>query len=215
MNKARKELIAKGLQEYHEAFMACDKEKLRAFFHPDYQATEGGQTFDFEHRFERAVLAKQRYGIYFINFVGFEIINEHAVLFHTHFYGHDTILDKASERHISAYSEFSGDLVIREVYISSPPLTGDFDAALANVTIEENYKHKLFQLLEHVNFNHISLTLREINCLFHYLIGKSYREIGELLFISNKTVDSHLSNIKIKCGLENTKQLKSYFKILP
>lgn len=42
------------------------------------------------------------------------------------------------------------------------------------------------------------LTLREAECLFYLLRGKSAREIGNQLNISPKTVEYYIANVKIK-----------------
>lgn len=54
------------------------------------------------------------------------------------------------------------------------------------------------------------LTEREIDVLRSVACGMSNREIGEALFISEKTVKTHVSNILSKLGLEDRTQLAIY-----
>jgi DNA-binding CsgD family transcriptional regulator len=48
---------------------------------------------------------------------------------------------------------------------------------------------------------------RELECIKYFLLGKSMREIGEQLFISPRTVETHLENIKIKMGCSKKSDL--------
>ncbi len=48
------------------------------------------------------------------------------------------------------------------------------------------------------------LTSKESKVLFYVLTGKSSKKIAEILFLSPKTVEFHIQNIKIKLGLKNT-----------
>ncbi len=65
------------------------------------------------------------------------------------------------------------------------------------------------------------LTERESVCLFYLIRGKSASEIGQMLNISKRTVESHIENIKIKMNCEKKSSLieKSlwlgYLNILP
>jgi DNA-binding CsgD family transcriptional regulator len=53
------------------------------------------------------------------------------------------------------------------------------------------------------NCTSFELSVREIGVLRLILEGKTYKEVGELLFISEKTVDSHMQNIYAKVGVRN------------
>lgn len=53
-------------------------------------------------------------------------------------------------------------------------------------------------------------TNRELECLHYFAIGKSSSEIGELLDISKRTVESHIKNIKSKVGVKKTTALIYY-----
>jgi len=54
------------------------------------------------------------------------------------------------------------------------------------------------------------LSKREVQVLALVATGKSLREIGEELFISVKTVETHKQHIQDKLGLKNTAQLVKY-----
>ncbi len=54
------------------------------------------------------------------------------------------------------------------------------------------------------------LSRREEEVLRHIASGKSLREIGEALFISSKTVETHKIHIQDKLGLTNTAQLVKF-----
>lgn len=50
-------------------------------------------------------------------------------------------------------------------------------------------------------------TPREIECVQHVITGKSAKETAQLLNLSPRTVEQHLSNIKRKAGCKKTSQL--------
>lgn len=54
------------------------------------------------------------------------------------------------------------------------------------------------------------LSKREAEVLRHIALGYPNREIGEKLFISTKTVDTHRSNILQKLELKTTADLVRY-----
>lgn len=56
----------------------------------------------------------------------------------------------------------------------------------------------------------IELSKREADCLYHLCLGKSAKETGEMLFISPRTVETHLENIKQKTFCKSKLQLMSY-----
>lgn len=81
---------------------------------------------------------------------------------------------------------------------------------------EEPYKKfreqiKLNKIHLLVNSDDIVITLREYQCLMHLSKGKSAKEIGKILNISCRTVESHLANIKTKTGCVLTSQLIDMF----
>jgi DNA-binding CsgD family transcriptional regulator len=51
------------------------------------------------------------------------------------------------------------------------------------------------------------LSAREIQVLRLVLEGKTYAEVSDLLYISKKTVDSHIQNIYGKVGVRNKLEL--------
>ena len=70
-------------------------------------------------------------------------------------------------------------------------------------------------------YSSIGLTERESQCLYYFLHGKSAKEIAQLLFISNKTVESHIEKVKTKIGVSKKAELYDFaiannlLKILP
>lgn len=58
-----------------------------------------------------------------------------------------------------------------------------------------------------IDGENIRLTPREMRCLIHYCQCKSAKSIGKLLSVSPKTVEFHLSNVKIKLKMRTREQL--------
>ncbi|MBL7006632.1 MAG: helix-turn-helix transcriptional regulator [Spirochaetia bacterium] len=51
------------------------------------------------------------------------------------------------------------------------------------------------------------ITPREKEIIFLLLSGKSNKEIGEKLFVSHRTVETHVYNIYRKCSVKNKLEL--------
>ena len=51
------------------------------------------------------------------------------------------------------------------------------------------------------------LTKKELECFFHMLRGKSATEIAAISFRSLKTIETHMQNIKYKCGVNKKSEL--------
>jgi len=71
-------------------------------------------------------------------------------------------------------------------------------------------KEKLEIILPQKLKTQYSLTDREIEIVKLLMKGKSSGEIGELLFISKNTVDTHRRNILEKTGLKTTVELNNF-----
>lgn len=64
------------------------------------------------------------------------------------------------------------------------------------------------QLLDASAFRNLSQ--RELEVLFHLSQGKSNREIGDALALSEKTIRNHISNLLNKLGMSNRIELATY-----
>jgi DNA-binding CsgD family transcriptional regulator len=53
------------------------------------------------------------------------------------------------------------------------------------------------------NANKYKLTIRECECVFLLIRGKSAKEIGALLSLSKRTIESYIENIKNKMDCKN------------
>ncbi len=62
------------------------------------------------------------------------------------------------------------------------------------------------ELVNHKNDPHL-LTLREQECVYYLVRGCTFLEIAQKLFISARTVESHITNIKHKLGVNTRSEL--------
>jgi DNA-binding CsgD family transcriptional regulator len=58
----------------------------------------------------------------------------------------------------------------------------------------------------------IELTTRENECLYYLLAGKSAKQTAAILNISQRTVEFHLDNIKLKAGCRTKIELAGKVK---
>ena len=84
-----------------------------------------------------------------------------------------------------------------------------FTDALTKLVFEDFFNHEKAKKVVNIKLPD-QLTHRENEVLALVAEGKSSREIGEMLFISIKTVDTHKSNILDKLGLKNSAELTKY-----
>lgn len=105
--------------------------------------------------------------------------------------------------------------------------TGYFVIVIAyvkNLIYESNLEYKLLEKLEAQNnsipqkqyhfkdrFNNLGLTKREEEIVKFILEGHNYKQIAQILNITEKTVSKHTSNIFKKIGVENINGLVLYF----
>lgn len=93
------------------------------------------------------------------------------------------------------------------VPIHSPPRSID------NPDVNEIQFSKLTQVSRYYlsgPYQGIYLTNREVECLNWSVMGKTMEEISIILYISKKTVERHIDNIKRKLHLEKQSQLISF-----
>jgi DNA-binding NarL/FixJ family response regulator len=83
-----------------------------------------------------------------------------------------------------------------------------FNDAIMKLVFEDFYTHE--KLKSPSNKLPNDLTKREYEVLGHVASGKSNKEVGETLFISIKTVETHKTHILEKLGLKNTTELVKY-----
>lgn len=59
------------------------------------------------------------------------------------------------------------------------------------------------EIIFQINCEKFQLSAREVEVLRLILIGHTYREAAEMLFIAEKTVDTHMRNIYAKVSVKN------------
>ena len=84
-----------------------------------------------------------------------------------------------------------------------------FNEAITSLVFEDFYKHEKTGKAKEKKISQ-DLTKREHEILELVAEGKSNREVGETLFISVKTVETHKTHILEKLGLRNTAELVKY-----
>lgn len=71
--------------------------------------------------------------------------------------------------------------------------------------IKNNINHRSYYIGNSLKDS--NLTNREIECLFYVVRGKTANQIAKILFISKRTVETHIANIKSKLGCVNKSDL--------
>jgi DNA-binding NarL/FixJ family response regulator len=84
-----------------------------------------------------------------------------------------------------------------------------FNDAIMKLVFEDFYSNQKLKKTEKISLPN-DLTKREYEVLGQVALGKTNKEIGDNLFISIKTVETHKTNILGKLGLRNTAELVRY-----
>lgn len=90
----------------------------------------------------------------------------------------------------------------------------DIDIYTIDKKTLEKFNQKIFQnkyLLSNGK-NNFCLSLRELECLSLKNKGYSAKEMGKILKISNRTIETYIENIKLKSGFQNIQQVLSFCK---
>ena len=85
-----------------------------------------------------------------------------------------------------------------------------FNDAIKSLVFEDFYKKEKSITTVRKQLNNINLTKREAEVFTLIATGKTNHEVGNELFISIKTVDTHKSHILDKLGLKNMTELVRY-----
>ena len=96
---------------------------------------------------------------------------------------------------------------IKKVVSEAPPLTNDQIDRLRTLLLLTN-RPTVNAVVEHLQDT--TLTDRETEVLQHIATGKTYRQIGEDLHLSPRTVQAHARNMMKKLGCKNRSQLVRY-----
>jgi DNA-binding NarL/FixJ family response regulator len=84
-----------------------------------------------------------------------------------------------------------------------------FNDAIMKLVFEDFYSHQKSKNVDKISLPN-DLTKRECEVLVQVASGKTNKEVGENLFISVKTVETHKGNILEKLGLRNSAELVRY-----
>ncbi|WP_133140422.1 helix-turn-helix transcriptional regulator [Legionella genomosp. 1] len=94
-----------------------------------------------------------------------------------------------------------------------PYMPENVNINLSYLKYEEFYRHLALKRIFKISSLKL-LTRREIQCLFLLKNGHRYKEMGNYLSISSRTVETHLGNAKDKLGLNSLLDLKRKLKTI-
>lgn len=77
----------------------------------------------------------------------------------------------------------------------------------ADVILSKCEKNKIIISKQNVKHRTITFTLRQRECAIYLLQGMPYREIAEKLFLSHRTIETHIESLKTKFQCRNKVEL--------
>lgn len=93
------------------------------------------------------------------------------------------------------------DLYLKKPSLKEPELLYDYSKIESFAEIVDIRDSNMVRL------SNIKFTRREIDCIKWYAEGKSAKEVGKILQLSNRTVEKHLDNAKKKVNCNNLREL--------
>lgn len=121
-----------------------------------------------------------------------------------HFREHDFEVVRLGRESIFEEKATFGDGNLRRFMTTKQPLfdeAGDIVGVIGTIREITDIK---------VKGRFVHLGQREIDCLAGVFHGKTAAQIGDQLFISPRTVETHLTNLKIKLGCKNKNELINF-----
>ena len=213
---------------YHSLFQRLwsgeTKEELGEYFAQGFMTIYQNQSYSIEEILERVRFSRTRYKNINKIIIDIKKINETTMLLLSRIQSIDTTNNKAVEFYNVNLDEFRENQLIKSWLLSTTPIQINNikdKGVIEDRTIEraekENFKKKITLLLKD-HYADISLTTREVDCLFLYYSGMLAKEIALQLNLSHRTVEKHLEHVRNKLHVTTKQKLKdllSGYTILP
>lgn len=188
---------------------------LIVLYHPDYREHRHGRLIDLNQLIKRFNFAQTHYVNIHYRLVDLIMLKENKYLSMSKFYATDAETKKPAEMVISTLFHVENKKIIESWAVSTKEIdiASDMEGK-EDLTVESAQRKKLDDILAFNFKEQVSLSEREKDCLYLYLIALPLREIAKKLHISPTTIETHLRNIKHKCGVNKKVELKKLFKLI-
>lgn len=190
-------------------------EDLIELYHPDYREHRHGRLIDLTQLIKRFNFAQEHYFNIHYRLIDLIMLKENKYLSMSKFYAIDVATKKPAEMVISTLFHVEGKQIIESWAVSTKEIdiASDMEER-EDLTVESAQRKTLDDILAFNFKDKVILSEREKDCLYFYLIALPLRDIGTKLNISATTVETHLRNIKNKCGVSKKVDLKNIFKLI-
>lgn len=188
---------------------------LLKMYHPEYIEHRHGKIIDLNLLIRRFTFAQKNYVNINYQLVDLIILKDNNYLSMSKFYATDAATQKPAEMVISTLFHLANQKIIESWAVSTNEIDIASDmAGREDLTVESAQRKKLDDILAFNFKEKVSLSERETDCLYLYLIALPLRDIATKLHISPTTVETHLRNIKHKCSVKKKADLKKIFKLI-
>lgn len=189
---------------------------LSDFYQHSFKGTFLNTSVDINDLEQGFTYLQSRYTSIENKLVSIQQINKNQFLILSYFFALDNVLNQYAELYLTNVITFHDDKV-HSIYSHSTrginPLTLKAESN-EDLTINSRHKKQFFMQLTHISQRKsTTLSSRELETLYYYLFGKTAKEIGRLLDLSFRTVETHISNIKNKFGVSTKTALMQIFNI--
>lgn len=203
---------------FKDVLNAWETGSIKAFtkvYDSDYIEERHGKIVNLELLIKRLYFIHKYYEDVHYRLLDFIILKDNKYFVMSKFYANDVIKQKpaqmiiATVAHIKDYKILEAwTISTKEIYIASD------GEAQEDLTVESEQRKKFEDLLTLTFKDKINLSKREKDCLYFYLVALPLKNIAKKLNISPTTVETHLRNIKRKCGVSSKAKLKDMFKLI-
>jgi DNA-binding CsgD family transcriptional regulator len=117
------------------------------------------------------------------------------------------------------YQDQERNTEAEQVFVTARTLIEELAATIADETLKDNFLHRATAMLPHTRplspkhaakqaFGGLTTREREVAALIAQ--GKFNREIADLLVVSERTIETHVSNIMFKLGFTSRRQIAAW-----
>lgn len=214
-------MSSQSIDSYFDAFHQCWEtgtvEDLCSWYDDDYQGIYLEKTINIDDVINRLHYNRQHYDNMSAQVLSVSESgdNQYLVLVLSH--AIHTGLNKSSEVLSSTLYELKNKKILSTSTVSDKAV--DFSISIKDkedLTIETAKKAKLLsQISSYLKKKTLETTVtpKELACLYHYLLGHSFKVIGVNLNVEASTIETHLRRLVTKLGLKTKSSLKQLFTL--
>lgn len=196
------------------------EEDLHRIYHKDFIGFHNNKKLDFDSILKRFHYSRQHYRPNHHALLRLMTISDDAVFILSRWTAIDKEGNKPIETIISRLITLKENQIIQTHTLSEKTIDLEIAATetrAEDLSTELTYKTKLDERIRLLSVEHasnVTLTIREKDCLYCYLMDIPAKEAAKQFNISDRTFQKHIDNIRKKYHLSRVSQLRALFQLI-